>query len=284
MSMKGRFQSAGWLGRIAIWLVIMLLLTTLMLLGWSQWGGLSTTSLKWLQLCQTFAVFILPALGAVWLWSPEPIRWLHLDRAVSWETVVYAIVIMIAAVPGINLLSEWNQQMVLPSFLEHLESLIKQQEEAAKQLTEQFLKADGIGSLLLNIGLMALLPAIGEELTFRGVIQGLFGEKHKTLAIWITAAIFSFIHFQFYGFVPRMLMGVLFGYMLVWTGSLWVPILMHFTNNALAVILYYIGDRYGIEDEMLENFGAGELWWLGAASILAVCVLSIFFSRQERRG
>ena len=70
----------------------------------------------------------------------------------------------------------------------------------------------------------------------------------------------------------------------MWTGSLWVPILMHFTNNALAVILYYIGDRYGIEDEMLENFGAGELWWLGVASILAVCVLSIFFSRQERRG
>lgn len=277
-----RLENSSWLIKVALWLGVMALCTAVMMMGWMKWGdGESTVSLKWLQMCQTFALFILPAIGAVWMWSDKPMKWLHLDRLPGWETAVYAIVIMVTALPGINLLSEWNQQMSLPAFLEPLEAVMQQYEEAAKQLTERFLKADGIGTMLLNVGLMALLPSIGEELTFRGVLQGLFREKHKTVGIWVTAALFSFIHFQFYGFVPRMLMGALFGYMLVWTGSLWVPILMHFTNNALAVVAYYVSDRYEISEESLETFGAGSFWWIGVASLLAVCILSYFFSRER---
>jgi membrane protease YdiL (CAAX protease family) len=76
-----------------------------------------------------------------------------------------------------------------------------------------------------------------------------------------------------------MLMGVLFGYMLVWTGSLWVPMLMHMTNNAVAVISYYLSNRYDMGNEWMEEFGAGSTWYVGVLSLLAVCAICYFFAR-----
>lgn len=275
-----RLESSQWFTKTLVWFALMAVFTTVMFIVWFIWGDpQSVSSLKWLQLMQSFAVFVLPAICGAWLWSARPFEWLHLDRGFTWRTALYAIAIMIAALPGINLLSDLNRQLSLPAFLEPLEAYMKQSEEAAKVLTEQFLEADNIATLLLNIGLMALLPAIGEELSFRGVLQGLFPERYRHTAIWVTAAIFSFIHFQFYGFVPRMLMGALFGYMLVWTGSLWVPVLMHFTNNALAVLAYYISDRNELPEEFLESFGAGEYWWIGIVSIVISGVLIRLFVR-----
>lgn len=273
------------MGRIALWFGLMTVLTIVMLAGWVLWGDArSVASLKWLQLIQTFALFILPALCAVWLWSPQPMAWLHLDRGFSWQTALWAIGIMLVAVPGINLLSHLNEQMTLPAFLAPLEAYMKAREADAKHVTELFLKADEIGTLLINIVLMALLPAVGEELTFRGVLQGLFSQKHRITAIWVTAAIFSFVHFQFYGFVPRMLMGALFGYVLLWTGSLWVPMLMHFTNNALAVLSYYIADLYHIESETIDSLGYGDTWWLGTLSLVAVVLMCKFPSFSQVRN
>ena len=124
---------------------------------------------------------------------------------------------------------------------------------------------------------MAVLPALAEELTFRGVLQRLLQGSNVSdfhtvkvphIAIWVTAILFSAIHMQFYGFIPRMLMGALFGYMLVWTGSLWVPILMHFTNNAMAVILYFVATRAGWDMEKVDAIGTGDTLWLGIVSIV----------------
>jgi hypothetical protein len=93
------------------------------------------------------------------------------------------------------------------------------------------------------------------------------------LAIWVTAIVFSAIHMQFYGFIPRMLMGAMFGYVFVWTGSLWVPVLMHFTNNCIAVLVYYLTDDGG-QNSIADTFGSGDTWWIGALSLVAVgCLL-----------
>jgi len=150
-------------------------------------------------------------------------------------------------------------------------------------LTEQCLKADNFGILLINLGLMALLPAFAEELSFRGTLQQILGNKH--LAIWLTAIVFSAIHMQFYGFIPRMLMGAMFGYIFVWTGSLWVPIVMHFTNNSLAVIAYYLLD--GIEENgknYADTFGAGTTWYIGVISLVITSLgLLIFYRRTHTR-
>jgi len=89
-------------------------------------------------------------------------------------------------------------------------------------------------------------------------------------AIWVTAFIFSAIHVQFYGFLPRILLGAAFGYMAVWSGSLWLPILAHFINNAVGVIAFYIVRKQSITFD-IENVGAENSWYLGLIFV-PICI------------
>ena len=295
--------------QIVTWMGIMAGLTLLAIGLWYIlfYGSQSTGSLKWFQFLQTFATFLMPPILCAWMWdsSHRPFIWLKLNHAPDWQTFLFAIGIMICLLPGINLLADLNSRIELPKSLDSIEQIFKQQEEAAAALTERFLQADTIGQLLLNIGLMALLPAFAEELTFRGTLQqilsnspqdGLTAQRsysdsgptvtRSAVAIWLTAFIFSAIHMQFYGFIPRMLMGALFGYMLVWTGSLWIPVTMHFTNNALAVIAYYIEhSAFRIQHSdinIADTFGTGDTWYIGVISLLITCPgLLIFYRRTH---
>ena len=135
---------------------------------------------------------------------------------------------------------------------------------------------------------MALLPALAEELSFRGTLQQIIckGQSDQIpstkvhVAIWITAFIFSAIHMQFYGFVPRMLMGAMFGYIFVWTGSLWVPMTMHFVNNGLAVLAYYF---FG-QNSSADTIGTGATWWVGVVSLIITSLgLLIFYRKTHTR-
>ena len=278
--------------RIVVWLGIMAGLTLLAMGIWyiALGGSQSTESLKWLQLLQTIGTFLLPPILCAWIWDAnhKPFTWLKLDKGTDWKVLLICIAIMIVAIPGINLLADLNSRVSLPKSLESIEQILKQQEEAAATLTERFLQADNVGQLLLNIGLLALLPALAEELSFRGTLQqilkgeGLAVSGERThIAIWITAFVFSAIHMQFYGFVPRMLMGALFGYIFVWTGSLWIPIVMHFTNNGLAVLAYYVVQHSAISGQfsdknIADTFGAGDTWWIGVLSLIAVSALVVW--------
>ena len=270
----------------------MALLTAVAMILWMvvSGGSQTTTSLKWLQFMQTIATFLLPSILGAWIWSEDhkPFTWLRLTQTTHWSHYLLAVGIMLCAVPGINLLADLNSRIVLPESLGFIEQILKQQEEAAAVLTERFLQADNIGVLLLNIGLMALLPALAEEVSFRGTLQQILaqgklkGQIH--IAIWATAFIFSAIHMQFYGFVPRMLMGAMFGYIFVWTGTLWVPILMHFTNNGLAVMAYYLIGENEESKNIADTFGAGDTWWVGVISLLITSLgLLIFYRRTHTR-
>lgn len=280
---RGCLQHSKWYIRVVVWLGIMAMLTVPMLGFWfvATHDPQGVRAAKWLQFWQTLTVFILPALLAVYLWSERPREWLHLDRGITWGTALKAMGMMVLAIPAINLMSWLNQQLVLPASLSGLEAWMKQMEDAAQVMTERFMQVDTVQGLLINIGLMAVLPAIGEELSFRGVVQGLLTPRYKKAAIWLAACIFSFIHFQFYGFVPRMLMGALFGYMLVWTGNLWVPIVMHMTNNAVAVLAYYVANRYAIDGGWMEEFGAGSTWYVGVLSLAVVITMACFVARER---
>ena len=282
--------------QILLWLGAMSVLTAIAMGAWMIiWGSSqSTESLKWLQFMQTTATFLLPPILCAWLWDEEhkPFRWLKMDVPVQWQNILLAVVIMVCAVPGINLLADLNSRVELPKSLEFIEQILKSQEEAAAALTERFLQADNIGGLLLNIGLMALLPALSEELSFRGTLQQIIykdqnGKEQSTkvhLAIWITAFIFSAIHMQFYGFVPRMLLGAMFGYVFVWSGSLWVPITMHFVNNGLAVLVYYLMGESENTKNIADTLGAGDTWYLGVFSILITSLgLLIFYRRTHKQ-
>ena len=299
MALLGKYEQSHVAVKVIQWLGCILFLNILAagnIFLFEQ--PLSVTSLKWIQFFQSAAMFLLPPLCMAYLWSKQPLEWLKVkgEKELKGERLkvkgerVWAVVLMLVALPAINLLAHINEQMALPAFLEPLEAWMKTQEETAKTLTDQFMHVTTFGGLIINLLLMAVLPAISEELTFRGVLMNLFkvkgerlevkGESVPHLAIWCSAILFSAIHLQFYGFVPRMLMGALFGYMLVWTGSLWTPILMHFTNNAMAVILYFVSLRAGWDIEMMDAIGTNDTLWLGVVSMV-ITIVGIYAFRRS---
>lgn len=292
MALKGKYEQSHWAIKVLQWVGCVLLLSMFAagsIFFFEQ--PLSINALKWVQFIQSTAMFLLPPLCMAYLWSKQPLEWLNVkdERLKGKGESLWAVMLMLVALPAINLLGHLNQQMTLPAFLEPLEQWMKTSEESAKVLTEQFLNVTTFSGLIINLLLMALLPAVAEELTFRGVLMNFFevkGErlnakgKRTHLAIWCSAILFSAIHMQFYGFVPRMLMGALFGYMLVWTSNLWVPILMHFTNNAMAVILYFVALREGWDMEQVDAIGTNDTLWLGIVSIV-VTIVGIYAFRRS---
>ena len=294
MALRGKMENSHVMAKIIVWLgciFVMFSLTVLVIALITQGNPLSDiNTLKWIQLLQTITLFLLPSLMIAYLGAKAPFSWLQLDKKADWKVFLWAVGIMLVALPAINMLAQWNQQMVLPSCLSGLEEWMKNKEAEAEWLTKQFMSATTVSALLVNLFLMAVLPAVSEEITFRGVLMKLFkvrgerlevrGESIPHLAIWCSAILFSAIHMQFYGFVPRMLMGALFGYMLVWTGSLWVPILMHFTNNAMAVLLYFVSLRAGWDMEKVDAIGTNDTLWLGVVSMILTIVGIYAFRRS----
>ena len=295
MALRGKMENSHVIVKIMVWLGLifgMFSLTVLVIALVTQGNPLSDiNTLKWIQLLQTISLFLLPSLILAYLCAQAPFSWLQMDKKVDWKVCLWAIGIMLVALPAINLMSHWNQQMVLPSWLTGLEEWMKNKEAEAEWLTKQFMSATTVSALLVNLFLMAVLPAVSEEITFRGVLQRLLSSKNSSLnsqlstlnshlSIWLTAIIFSAVHMQFYGFVPRMLMGALFGYMLVWTGSLWVPMLMHFVNNGMAVLLYFMANRAGWDIDKVDAIGTNETLWLGIVSLVLTTVGIYAFRRS----
>jgi len=214
--------------------------------------------LKYFQVIQSIGLFVAPPFAIGWLYSGNIGEYLKINRSTRTQSFLLAAISLLMVIPVINFLGAINSQMRLPESLSGLEGWMKTMEDAAKVLTEKFLKVDSFGGLLFNVFMIAILPALGEELMFRGVIQRIFSTwtKNYHWGIWITAFLFSAMHMQFYGFLPRMALGAMFGYLLVWTGTMWVPILAHFVNNLMGVLGYFLIDKGTISND-IEEWGTG---------------------------
>ena len=265
-------QILVWLGLLFVGTVVSVMLWTLLF-----HGSTSVGAQKWLQFFSVIGTFLIPPIVCAYLWDADhrADRWLQMDRGTDWRHFVMAIGIMIVALPAINLFAYLNSLIPMP------QSAIDA-EGNADALLKAFLDTNSVSGVLVNLGLLALLPALAEEMTFRGVLQQVMsGERlsvsgyRKHIAIWVTAIVFSAIHMQFLGFIPRMLMGALFGYMFVWTGTLWIPIVMHFTNNAIGILLY---------NSNADTMGAGDTIYVGVISLIITCLgLLIFYRRTHKQ-
>ncbi|MCY7351621.1 MAG: CPBP family intramembrane metalloprotease [Cytophagaceae bacterium] len=193
----------------------------------------------------------------------------HTTAPTVWPLVFLLVVL---AMPFNGWIYEMNQRLDLPSGLQGLEDWMKSKESGLEELTKFLTGFSSIGQLLVGLLVVAVIPAVGEELLFRGVLQNLFrrafGNVH--VAVWLSAAIFSGIHFQFYGFLPRMLLGAMFGYLYVWTRHLGVAMFAHFINNGATLVMVYLF-RQQILDYDIERTDSVPL--LGAALSLAVAAL-----------
>lgn len=236
-------------------------------------------ALKVYQFGTSLGRFILISLLYIYLTGENAIKVLSLDKAIKSISIASIVIIVFASGAIISVVNEWNQNLHLPASFAELESGMRNLEDQAKIQTEVFLRTTAFGGFIINLIIVGLLAAIGEEIFFRGVLQNLFfrWSRNPHVAIWVAAFLFSFIHFQFFGFVPRMLMGALMGYLYYYSGSLWSAILAHFINNAATVVAYYLLNKGLIENNVVE---ASNLW-AGLFAVPVVFLLLRFFKRTE---
>ncbi len=246
--------------------------------------------IKYMQFIQHLGIFVVPPFVAAYIFSKKPGNYLGAENVNNNILLfVVAVGIILFAIPIINYTGVINSELKLPASLSGFEAKIKAAEESAAKMTEAFLNVHTFGGLLINLIIVALLPAVGEEFLFRGVLLKLLKEwtKNKHAAILITAFLFSAVHFQFYGFLPRFLLGALFGYLFIWSGNIWIPVTVHFVNNGLAVILYYFAKGSEIY-EQADKIGSDttSLPVLIASVIFMTVLMKVFIdlSKKEVTG
>ena len=236
--------------------------------------------LKLFQLMSAIGLFIVPPFIYGIIVSKQPLSALALNKISAPKNWLLVVLIMVVSTPFMSWLVEFNSQLVLPDFLAPLEAWMKQSEQSAEQITKLFLTFDGLGSFLYILVIVAIVPAIGEELLFRGVLQKIMVDwiKNYHIAIWVTAILFSALHMQFFGFLPRMLLGALFGYVFYWSGSLWLPILGHFINNGSVVLLSFFYPEM-INNTEITLFEGDANWIATIVSGVFVVGLMVVFKR-----
>lgn len=244
------------------------------------------TFAKIAQAIGVMVIFIAPSLLMAFLLNQNKLRSLQMQVPPAPPTFLLVIILTIAALPLINWMAQLNMQMKLPEAFAGIEAWMKHSEESLKKVVETFMSDTSVSGLIMNLFVIAFMAALSEELFFRGVLQKTMIDATKNVhaGIWITAALFSAIHLQFYGFLPRMVLGALLGYLFVWTRSLWVPILMHFVNNGLAVLIGWLVARKTIDADV-DKMGAqqGETIYTIVSTVIVAVILFIIYRIERSR-
>lgn len=224
--------------------------------------------------------FILPAIIFGWfVYQKKWIQKAKLARLPNLKDILVGSMFIIAAFPVAQVIFAFNR-----SFQDYFPTWAVEQETFINTITNNLLQVNSTTELFFNIFTIALLPALGEEFVFRGILQQNFEKdlKNAHLAVWITALIFSFIHFQFLGFLPRVFLGATLGYLFVWTRNLWIPIIAHFVTNAGQILLQYFYQQK-VSDLDLEKMEEVPFWLAGLGLLGMVGFGYILTNRTFRK-
>lgn len=244
----------------------------------------SSSMMRIAAVLQDVLMFITPAIVTALLVTRLPATLLCIDRRPSIMPTVFGLGALYCSVPAMNALIYWNNKLSLPQSLHAVEVWMRSTEDLAQKSIETLLGGTGVANLLMGVLIVGVLAALSEELFFRGALQRLIavGRGNVHVAVWGAAIVFSAIHMQFYGFFPRLMLGVFFGYALVWTGSLWVPIVLHAANN----ITYVVSRWMTLSPDGTpapQDLGDGNLL-IHTASIVATAVLVYCMYRSARKS
>lgn len=239
--------------------------------------------IKFYQLLNQLGTFIIPALLFGFLVSEKPTDYLRLNERPRTIVLSISFLLIFTILPFVNYLEEINRSLQLPEMLYALEDWIKDKEDKAASLTEAIVRTNSVQGLLLNLFIVALVPAIGEELLFRGILLKLIKDIAHNVhwAVIISALLFSAFHLQFYGFLPRFALGLVLGYLFVITNNLWVPIFIHFINNAAAVIVFNLHHNGYIKTSM-DDFGSmsNPVYIIGSF-LITLWLISIIYKSER---
>ena len=228
---------------------------------------------KLIQILGSVGTFIVPAFLFSYLFDGDFFSYYKFKNPTGMTPMFLVVLMMVSVIPFINYMAEINMKMEIP--IRALDQLLRTLESTAEEMMVAFTATNSIGGLLINLLMIGVIAAVGEELIFRGLLQKLMIDmvKNVHLAILITALLFSAFHFQFFSFLPRFVLGLILGYLMYYGQSIWYPILAHFVNNAMGVIYYYFNAR-GSADDMLEEIGTSTL--VPVAAVISLALFLIF--------
>lgn len=247
-------------------------------------GGdiMDPTTLILTQCVSQLLMFLVPVILFVLFYESDERGFLKLDfHWSSWSQALAAMAIMLLFIPMIDVVTQWNDTW---HFSEPLEGILREITERNQKLLESFFSQVGVGNLILNILILAVVPAVCEELFFRSVVQQTMHKwfKNAHVAIFVTAILFSLAHGEIYAFVPRAIIGVILGYLFYYSGSVVVNICAHFLNNALIVVLYFLYYReiIGFSPDELPSMG----WiWTIVFVLVAAFLFYVTILRERKK-
>ncbi len=241
---------------------------------------------RYAQSGMEIGAYIAGPIAFAYLVQVKPAKYFYFNKPAKWSLLILVIAIMFFSMPVLEWVTAVNQKMAFPDALKGVEVWMKQQEDINDAAVKRLLEMKTYTDLLINLLIVSVLTGIGEELLFRGGIQNILGQwfKNHHVAIWVTAMLFSAVHFQFYGFFPRMLLGVLFGYLLIYGKSIWLPILGHAIFNGTSVVMAFVLQQQGGNMEELDQTRSFEWYGYIISAIITVALLIIFFKQSEQES
>ena len=242
-----------------------------------------TATMRITATMQDLIAFTLPAIAMALLSTKQPATFLSVNKKVGVWSILLTIGVLAISIPAMNYLITWNESVRFPESLAPLEQWMKTSEEAALQNIETLLGGTSVADLIMSILIVGIMTGFAEEILFRGALLKLIATANKKInihfSIWTTAFLFSAIHMQFYGFFPRLLLGAFFGYLLWWSGSLWLPIIAHAFNNIVTVTFTWLIKRGSIDFDP-NSLGATDDTIIMAVTSFIVTAIAIVVLRK----
>lgn len=258
--------------------LVMLIVASLFSAAFLMEGPLSRPAMLEVQAVTQILTFAVPVLAMTLIYYRGQQReYYRLDASGhTWLMALAGIVVMLLVVPLNEWLTQWNDGWDLGKVGETLRSL----QDTSEGLVEQMFSTTTVGGLVSNLVVIALVPAICEELFFRAGIQNLLQRwlRNPHVAIILTAVIFSLGHGEIFAFMPRFVLGALLGYLYVYGGSLIVNSVAHFTNNAIVVVLYWLVARGTIDIDPAAPLEVGTLL-IVCCTLAALLLFIVTFKR-----
>lgn len=236
-----------------------------------------------IQGISAFCAFILAPIAFI-RWKEDEVTHFLSPNNLQVNLLGFTFLLVIISMPFTSMVVEWNESLKLPPDLSAWEKWAREKEDYLKEVTEMLTALNNPQELFWGLLVIAFIPALGEELVFRGYLQNKLKQLSNNyhIAIWLSAFLFSTIHFQFYGFFPRMLLGALFGYIYAFSGQFLLPVAAHFTNNGLMLIMIYLKNKghisFDIEKE--EHIPLS----LVIGSLVGTVILFYLFVRRVKRN
>lgn len=248
------------------------------LISMMRGGGLmSITNMQITQVCNQVIGLLLPPLLYVMLVYEKPFNYLGCNELPKWSLL--GIVAMFTVLPFNAWVAKWNENIVFPESMAAWESKLKALHGTYETTSDLLMNGS---NLVIGIVIFGLLAAISEEFLFRSVIQKALVKlfKNAHIGIIVTALVFSAFHTDFYGFFPRFILGLMLGYMFWMSGSIWASIIMHFTNNATIVMLYFLNKKEVINIDV-ESVGSTNNAFFIILSLVVTVAIFIVCNRLK---